>query len=67
MESPTTSNPEESGEDAESQHSEEVEGEAKQSRRSPRREWRSPPSNSNNFRIELPEFEGKLDPDEFLD
>ena len=24
-------------------------------------------SNSNDFRIELPEFEGKLDPDEFLD
>jgi len=67
MESPTPSDLEVPSEDAGSQHLEEVEGEAEQPRRSQRREWRIPPSNSNDFRIELPEFEGKLNPDEFLD
>jgi len=64
LESPTGSNPEELSEEAESQHSEyEVEAEP---RRTPRREWRAP-SNSNDFRVDIPEFEGKLDPDEFLE
>ena len=31
-----------------------------------RREGRSTP-NSNDFRVDIPEFEGKLDPEEFLD
>ena len=31
-----------------------------------RRERRQP-TNSNDFRVEMPEFEGKLDPDEFLE
>jgi len=61
-ESPASSTPEDL-----SHHSEEVEGEPEPSRRTPRREWSIPPPNSNDFRIELPEFERKLDPDEFLD
>ena len=28
---------------------------------------RKPPVNSNDFRVKIPEFEGKLDPDEFLE
>ena len=65
LESPTGSTPEEEiNEDIESQHSKyELDEEP---RRTPRREWRTP-SNSNDFRVELPEFEGKLDPDEFLE
>ena len=65
LESPTASTPEEeNNEDVENQHSEyELDEEP---RRTPRREWRTP-SNSNDFRVELPEFEGKLDPDEFLE
>ena len=55
--------PDEVNEEADSQHSE---FEDEESRRTPRREWR-PPSNSNNFRVELLEFEGKLDLDEFLE
>ena len=31
-----------------------------------RREQRQP-TNSNDFRVESPEFEGRLDPDEFLE
>ena len=34
--------------------------------RHPRREGRQP-NQSNDFRVDLPEFEGKLDPDEFLE
>ena len=52
-ESPASSTPEDL-----SHHSEEVEGEPEPSRRTPRREWSIPPPNSNDFRIELPEFEG---------
>ena len=66
-ESPSTSKPKDPNEGAKSQYSE-VEGEeANQPGQTPRREWRIPLSNSNDFRIELPEFEGKLDLDEFLD
>ena len=50
-------------EEAESQH---LEFEDEEPRRTPRRESR-PPTNSNYFRVELPEFEGKLDRDEFLE
>ena len=64
LESPTGSNPDDLEEDIESQHSG-FEREEEQ-RRTPRREWRTP-SNPNDFRVELPEFEGKLDPDEFLE
>jgi len=32
----------------------------------PRREWR-PPANPNDSRVEHLEFEGKLNPDEFLE
>ena len=65
FESPTGSTPEEeNNEDVESQHSEYELNEIP--RRTPRREWRTP-SNPNDFRVELPEFEGKLDPDEFLE
>jgi len=49
--------------EAKSQHSE-YEREA-EPRRTPRKEWR-PSLNSNDFRIDIPEFEG-LDTDEFLD
>ena len=63
LESPSGSNLDEVSE-AKSQHSE-YEGEA-EPRRTPRKEWR-PPTNSNDFRIDIPEFEGKLDPDEFLE
>jgi len=55
--------PDEVNKEAKSQHSE---FEDEELRRTPRREWR-PPTNSNDFRVELPEFEGKLDPDEFLE
>jgi len=64
FESPMGSNPNELSEKTESQHSE-YEGET-EPRRTPRREWRAP-SNSNDFRVELPKFKGKLDPDEFLE
>jgi len=64
LESPTRSNPDELSEETESQHLE-YEGEA-EPRRTPHREWHEP-TNSNDFRIELPEFEGKLNPDEFLE
>ena len=64
LESPTGSNPDEHEEDIESQHSEFERDE--EQRRTPRREWRTP-SNPNDFRVELLEFEGKLDPDEFLE
>jgi len=63
LESPSGSVPDEVNEEAESQHSE---FEDEEPRRTPRREWR-PPTNSNDFRVKLPEFEGKLDPDEFLE
>ena len=61
FDSPSSSTPEDPIED----EGDEVE----QPSQTPRREWRIPQSNSNSndFRIELPEFEGKLDPDEFLD
>jgi len=45
--------------EVESQHSK-FEGEAKP-RRMPRREWR-PTSNSNDFRVYIPKFQGNLDP-----
>ena len=64
LESPTGSTPEDFEEDCESQYSGFEQEE--EPRRTPRREWRAP-SNSNDFRVELPEFEGKLDPDEFLE
>jgi len=48
----------------ESQHSE-YEGEA-EPRRTPRREWH-PSLNSNDFRVDIPEFEGKLDPNKILE
>ena len=35
-------------------------------KKNPMRKWR-PTSNSNDFRVQIPEFEGKLDPDEFLE
>ena len=63
LESPIGSNPEKLSEQAESQHSE-YKGEA-EPRRTPRKEWRAP-TNCNDFRVELPVFEGKLDLDEFL-
>ena len=63
LKSPSISNLEEVSE-AKSQHSE-FEGEA-ELRRTPRREW-SPTSNFNDFRVDIPEFEGKLDPDKFLE
>ena len=50
--------------EAESQHFE-FEGEA-EPRRVPRREWH-PTSNANDFRVDIPEFKGKLSPDEFLE
>jgi len=31
------------------------------------REARRAPRNSNDFKVEIPEFEGKSNPDEFLD
>jgi len=63
LESPTGSNLEESSE-AESQHSMYEEDEPRRPVRA-----RRPPSNinSNDFRVDIPEFEGKLDPEEFLD
>jgi len=64
LESPIGSNPNEHEEDIESQHSEFERDE--EQRRTPRREWRTP-SNPNDFRVKLLEFEGKLDPDEFLE
>jgi len=64
LESPAGSNLEDLSEEAESQHLEyEVEAAP---RRTPRREWRAP-TNSNYFRVELLEFEGKLDLDEILE
>jgi len=66
LESPTDSNSEDMSEGARSQLSE-FEGEAEQPRRTPRREWRVPPCKSNEFRVELPKFEGQLDPDELLE
>jgi len=65
LDSLTNSNPEDQSEGAKSQHSE-FEGEV-EPRRTPRREWRVSPSNSNDFRVERPEFEGKLNLDEFLE
>jgi len=62
LESPSRSNLDEVS--IKSQHSEfkrDVEP-----RRTPRREW-YPTSNSNDFRVEIPEFEGKPKPDEFLE
>jgi len=64
LESPTAFNPDKLSEEVESQHSK-LEGEA-EPRRTPRRRWRAL-TNSNNFRVELPELEGKLEPDEFLE
>ena len=61
---PAGSYPEELSEEAESQQSE-YEGEA-EPKRTPQREWHAP-TNSNDFRVEIPEFEGKLDPDECLE
>jgi len=49
--------------EAESQHFE-YEGEA-EPRRTLRREW-CPPAKSNDFRVNILEFEGKLDLDKFL-
>jgi len=63
LENPSSSNLDEVSE-AESQHSE-YEGEV-ETRRTPRREWR-PHINSNDFRVNPSEFEGKLDPDVFLE
>jgi len=64
LESPTGFNPDELSEEAESQHFE-YKGQA-EPRRALRREWRAP-SNFNDFRVDIPEFEGKLDLDEFLE
>ena len=64
LESPMGSNPDELSEEVESQHSE-YEGEA-EPRRTPQREWRAP-SNSKNLRVDISEFEGMLDPHEFLE
>ena len=50
--------------EAESQHSE-YEREA-EPRRTLRREW-PPLTNSNDFGVDIPQFEGKLDLDEFLE
>jgi len=36
-------------------------------REEPHVESGDPPTNSNDFRVEFPKFEGKLDPDEFLE
>ena len=63
LESPTGSNPDEHNEEIESQHSEFERDE--EQRITPRREWRTQ-SNPNDFRVELPEFEGKLNLDELL-
>jgi len=64
LESTSGSNPRKVNEEAESQHSEyEINEELGRTPRSER--WT--PTNSNDFRDELPEFEGKLDPDEFLE
>jgi len=62
LEGPFGSNLDEVSE-AESQHSE-FKGEVEA--KTPRRKWH-PSSNSNVFRVEIPEFEGKLDLDEFLE
>ena len=67
FESPSTSNSEDPVEGAKSQYSKVKGEEVNQPAQTPRRGWRIPLSNSNDFRIELSEFEGKLDPDEFLD
>jgi len=63
LESPTGSNLEELSE-VESQHSINKEDEPRRLVRA-----RGPPINvnSNDFRIDIPEFEGKLNPKEFLD
>jgi len=67
FESPSTSNPEDPDEGTKSQYLQVKGEEAEQPGQTPRRYWRIPLSNSNDFRIELSKFEGKLDPDEFLD
>ena len=56
--------PNELSEEVESQQSE-YEGEA-EPRKTPRKEWHAP-SNSKDFRVDMSEFQGKLDPDEFLE
>jgi len=64
LESPSSSNPKDLSEEVESQHSEyEIEATP---RGTPCKEGRAP-TNFNDFRVELPEFEGKLDLDEFLE
>jgi len=60
LESPTGSNPEDIIEEVESQHFE-YEGEA-EPRRTLQKDWHAP-SKSNDFRVDIPEFKGKLDPD----
>ena len=62
LESPTGSNLDELIEEAESQHSK-YEGEA-EPRRAPQMEWPAP--SNNDFRVDIPEFEEKFDPNEFL-
>jgi len=63
LESPSGSHPEDLSEEAESQCSE-YEG-AAEPRRTPRREWCAS-SNSNDFRVNIPKFEGKLNPGKFI-
>jgi len=65
LESLSSSNLEEESEEAESQHSK-FEGEV-EPKRTPQSECRVPPSNSNDFRVDILDFQGKLDPEEFLD
>jgi len=64
LESLSSSNLEDESEGAESQHMK-FEAEV-EPRRSPQRECCVPPSNSNDFRVDIPDFEGKLDPEKFL-
>ena len=63
LESPTGSNLDEVSEDK-SQHSEYEEDEPRKSIHARRPSFNT---NSNDFRVNVPEFEGKLDLEEFLD
>jgi len=65
LESPSGSNPNpEDLSEAESQHSVNEEEEPRTPVRARRPTFNV---NSNDFRVDIPEFEGKLDPEEFLD
>jgi len=63
LESPSGSNQEELSE-AESQHSVNEDEDPRTTARARRSNYNF---NSNEFRVDIPEFEGKLDPEEFLD